>query len=31
MNMALAYRDLGDIANAQRYYDQAMLLGGQTK
>ena len=31
MNMALSYRALGDIANAQRYYDQAMLLGGQTK
>jgi protein O-mannosyl-transferase len=31
MNMALAYRELGDTANAQRYYDQAMLLGGQTK
>lgn len=31
LNVALAYRGLGDTANAERYYDQAMLLGGQTK
>ena len=31
MNMTLAYRGLGDTADAQRYYDQAMLLGKQTK
>jgi protein O-mannosyl-transferase len=31
LNMALAYRDLGDTANAQRYLEQAILLGGQSK